>query len=101
MMLRAKLLFAQLPLAAALILVGFVAVRTTQTLGSGAQAILQDNYRSVLAAQRMKDSLETLDGAAATLVVGRSKRRCGALAGAAPALRERAKGAGGQHHRGR
>ena len=70
MMLRAKLLFAQLPLALALVLVGFVSVRTTQALGSGAQAILQDNYRSVLAAQRMKDALEGLDSAAATLVLG-------------------------------
>ena len=64
MRLRAKLLVAQLPLALALVLVGFLAISTTGRLGGHSQIILQDNYRSVLAAQRMKEAIERMDSAA-------------------------------------
>jgi signal transduction histidine kinase len=39
-------------------------VRTTTSLGTGATAILDENYRSVLAAQRMGEAIEALDRAA-------------------------------------
>jgi len=59
--LRRKLLLAQAPLALVLALLGGVALRTLSELGRSSQRILQDNYRSVLAAQRMKDALEQMD----------------------------------------
>jgi two-component system, NtrC family, sensor histidine kinase KinB len=69
--LRWKLLLAQLPLAAALATVGVVAVVTVSYLGRHTEAILRENYRSVLAAQRMKDAVEHLQEAAArTLIAG-------------------------------
>jgi two-component system, NtrC family, sensor histidine kinase KinB len=71
MMLRSKLLLAQLPLGLALLLVGAVSLLTVSTLGEHAQRLLHDNYRSVLAAQRMKDAIERLDDAATFDVLGR------------------------------
>jgi len=59
--LRSKLLLAQAPLALVLALLGVVALRTLSELGRSSQRILKDNYRSVLAAQRMKDALEQMD----------------------------------------
>ncbi|TMA27581.1 MAG: HAMP domain-containing protein [Deltaproteobacteria bacterium] len=61
MSLRSKLLLAQAPLALVLALLGVVALRTLSELGRSSQRILKDNYRSVLAAQRMKDALEQMD----------------------------------------
>ena len=71
MTLRTKLVLAQLPLAAGLVLLGFVALRTFDALGRSSQRILQDNYRSVLAAQRMKDAVERVDSAAVFRAAGR------------------------------
>jgi NtrC-family two-component system sensor histidine kinase KinB len=51
--LRAKLLLAQAPLALALLLVGIASVSAIATLGRSPELILKDNYRSVLAAERM------------------------------------------------
>jgi len=50
--LRARLLLSQVPLVLAVLALGGVAVQTLRSLGSESQHILQDNYRSVLAAQR-------------------------------------------------
>ncbi|HEX4384420.1 MAG TPA: ATP-binding protein [Myxococcales bacterium] len=61
MSLRAKLLWALAPLALVLIALGTISVRGMTSLGEGAELILKDNYRSVLAAQRMKDSLDRID----------------------------------------
>ncbi len=58
MSLRLKLLLALLPLALALVVVGVMAVWSLTELGVQAQLILRDNYRSVLAAQEMQESLE-------------------------------------------
>src|SRR5207302_8562606 len=69
--LRTRLLLAQLPLAAGLALLGFVALSTVDALGRSSQRILQDNYRSVLAAQQMKDALERVDSAAVFRAAGR------------------------------
>jgi NtrC-family two-component system sensor histidine kinase KinB len=59
--LRRRLLLAQVPLAAALLVVGAASLRTVAFLGDNSETILQDNYRSVLAAQRMGDALDGLD----------------------------------------
>jgi len=50
-----------MPLAVALVLTGLVAVSSISKLGRYSQRILEENYRSVLAAQRMKDALERLE----------------------------------------
>jgi two-component system, NtrC family, sensor histidine kinase KinB len=74
MTLRVKLLLAQAPLAAALIVVGISSVAAVLALGQSSEAILLDNYRSVLAAQRMKESLERIDSAALFMVAGAMER---------------------------
>jgi signal transduction histidine kinase len=68
---RTRLLLAQAPLAAGLALVGLVALSTLDALGIGSQRILRDNFRSVLAAQRMLESAERLDSAAVFRAAGR------------------------------
>ena len=71
MTLRTKLLLAQAPLAAGLVLVGVVALNTMGTLGRSSERILQDNFRSVLAAQRMNEAAERVDSAALFRAAGR------------------------------
>lgn len=70
MKLRTKLLLAQLPLAVALLAVGLLAVVGLERLGGHSQTILKDNYRSVLAAQRMKEASERMDSAALFKLAG-------------------------------
>jgi two-component system, NtrC family, sensor histidine kinase KinB len=57
MSLRGRLFLAQLPVVTALAVVGILAAQTVSSLGRSPQAILHDNYRSVLAAERMNDAL--------------------------------------------
>ena len=57
---KAKLILAQAPLAVALALVGGISATVTTRLGEQSAKIFVDNYRSVRAAQRMKDSLERI-----------------------------------------
>jgi two-component system, NtrC family, sensor histidine kinase KinB len=74
MTLRARLLLAVAPLGAALVVLGVVSVLSVTRLGESSSRILTDNYRSVLAAQRMKESIERLDSAALFLVAGERDR---------------------------
>jgi NtrC-family two-component system sensor histidine kinase KinB len=69
-----KLLLAQAPMALALAIVGVVSVVVVSYLGSHSQTILKDNYRSVLAAQRMKEAIERMDSAALFLVAGQRQK---------------------------
>lgn len=71
MRLRTKLLLAQAPLALAIVLLGLVASSTTSELAAKTDAVLRDNYRSVLAAQRMKEAIERIDSGAVFLLLGR------------------------------
>jgi signal transduction histidine kinase len=71
---RSRLLLAQVPLAAALVLVGVAGGVMTQSLGRSSQRILEDNYRSVLAAQRMVESIERMDSGALFVVAGEAPR---------------------------
>lgn len=66
MTLRAKLLLAQVPLWAALLLVGLLALFTTASLGGQAHDILSENYRSVREVRLMTESLERLHDLAQT-----------------------------------
>ena len=61
MTLRQKLLLAQAPLLLALAVLSGLALHTISSLGVSSQTILQENYRSVLAAQRMKEAIERMD----------------------------------------
>src|SRR5678815_5123936 len=49
-------------------------IRDSSALGQAGERILADNYRSVLAAQRMKESIERLDSGALFLVIGERER---------------------------
>src|SRR5262249_4167004 len=70
MSLRAKLLLAQAPLAVALAFICLLSVVIISSLGSHSQTILKDNYRSVLAIQRMQEALERLEDSASLVVLG-------------------------------
>ncbi len=74
MTLRGRVLLAQAPLALALVLVGVVAVATLSRLGQSGPRVLQENYRSVLAAQEMTAELERMDSAALFILAGERER---------------------------
>jgi signal transduction histidine kinase len=74
MSVRTRLLVAQLPMALALALLGAYAVSSVSTLGRTAQTILAENFRSVLAAQRMQEALERMDSAALFAAAGQPER---------------------------
>lgn len=61
MRVRTKLLLAMIPTVLALICVGMIAAVTISNLGLHSQRILKDNYRSVLAVQRITNGIERLD----------------------------------------
>ena len=69
-----KLLLAQAPIAIALAMVGIFSVVVVSYLGSHSQTILKDNYRSVLAAQRMKEAIERMDSGALFIVAGERQK---------------------------
>jgi len=69
-----KILLAEAPLAIALAIVCVVSVVVISSLGSHSQTVLKDNYRSVLAAQRMKEAIERLDSAALFIVAGERQK---------------------------
>ncbi|MDP2313069.1 MAG: ATP-binding protein [Pseudomonadota bacterium] len=74
MRLQYRVLLAQVPallVIVVMLLFGGVAV---QRLGEAGRSVLADNYRSVLAAERMKESLERLDSAALFRIVGEPAR---------------------------
>jgi NtrC-family two-component system sensor histidine kinase KinB len=70
MTLRSKLLLAQAPTVIAVIVVGVLASVANGKLGRSSALILKDNYRSVLASQRMKEFIERIDSAALFMVAG-------------------------------
>jgi hypothetical protein len=72
--LRARLLLAQLPLVLAVLVVGALALQTLRSLGTASQNLLTANYRSVLAAQRMKEAAERIDSAVLFMVAGQPER---------------------------
>ena len=71
---RTKMLLAQAPLGLGLAFVGLAAVMAVSSLGVHSQVILKDNYRSVLAAQRMKEAIERLDDIAQLLLLGKKEK---------------------------
>ncbi|HTN52331.1 MAG TPA: ATP-binding protein [Anaeromyxobacter sp.] len=71
MTLRLKLLLAQAPLALVLVVFGLTSVSTILAQGRNPELILKDNYRSVLASERMLQALERLQAAALASAAGR------------------------------
>jgi NtrC-family two-component system sensor histidine kinase KinB len=69
--LRSKLLLAQVPMAVVLVAFGVVSVATIRALGASPELILKDNYRSVLAMERMRQALEHLQMRALDRATGR------------------------------
>jgi len=69
--LRSKLLASHAPLAVVLILLGYASVKTLRSLGESPELILKDNYRSVLAAERMIDAVSRLQQAALAAAAAR------------------------------
>lgn len=72
MRLRTKLLPAQAPLLVALAGIAWAATSSLGALGRRADAILRENFRSVLAAQRMKESAERIDSGVLFAAAGRA-----------------------------
>jgi signal transduction histidine kinase/HAMP domain-containing protein len=70
---RTKVLLAQAPLGLALAMLGLLSAWTIRTLGEHSSHILRDNYRSVLAAQRMKEAIERIDSGAVFILAGRAE----------------------------
>src|SRR3954466_8699246 len=72
--LRTKLLIGLTPLLALMVGLGLWAVVMFSRLGNNIDVILRENYRSVLAAQNMKEALERMDSAALFAIGGRAER---------------------------
>ncbi len=72
MTLRQKLLASPAPLAVVLVLLGVASVKTLRSLGESPELILKDNYRSVLAAERMVDTVSRLQDVALAAAAGRA-----------------------------
>ena len=83
---RTKLVFAQLPLVAALAITILVGSHVTRALGRGSQDILKDNYRSVLAAQNMKEAAERIDSGVMFAIAGRPDAGCAQIDANVPKL---------------
>ncbi|HEY6035478.1 MAG TPA: histidine kinase dimerization/phospho-acceptor domain-containing protein, partial [Kofleriaceae bacterium] len=73
MRLRNKVLMAQLPLVLALGITIAIGSNVTRSLGRGSEDILKDNYRSVLAAEHMKESAERIDSGIVFALIGHPK----------------------------
>src|SRR6516165_11420888 len=71
--LRMKLTLGFLPLLAIVIGLGLWAIVMFYGLGGNIDVILRENYRSVLAVDRMKEALERMDSAAMFAVSGRAQ----------------------------
>src|SRR5947209_10654772 len=72
--LRTKLLIGLTPLLTIMVALGLFSIVMFSRLGNNIDVILRENYRSVLAAQNMKEALERMDSAALFAIGGRDDR---------------------------
>lgn len=72
MSVRTKVLLAQAPLAGALVLIAVLASGTLASLGSHVHSMLENNYRSVVAVERMKEAIERMHDVPALQLIGGS-----------------------------
>ena len=73
--LQTKLLIGLLPTLAILVALGLWAIVMFYRLGGNIDVILRENYRSVLAAEGMKEALERMDSALLFAIGGRGASR--------------------------
>lgn len=78
--LRGKLLISQTPHLIALVILSAIAFVTVTSIGNSAQNIIHENYRSVLATQRMKEAIERMDSGALFLIAGQRSKGMGQAA---------------------
>ena len=72
--LRTKMLIGVTPLLALMVGLGLWAITLFSRLGNNIDVILRENYRSVIAAQGMKESLERMDSALWFAIGGKEDR---------------------------
>jgi two-component system, NtrC family, sensor histidine kinase KinB len=72
--LRTQLLLSHLVLVGLMVLVMLVAVAGFFRLGRSVDRILKDNYKSVVAAQNMKEALERMDSSATFFLAGQTEK---------------------------
>src|SRR6266436_6608471 len=72
--LRTKLLVGLTPLLAIVVGLGLWAIVMFSRLGGNIDVILKENYRSVLAAERMKEALERMDSSLLFAISGEEKQ---------------------------
>jgi signal transduction histidine kinase len=72
--LQTKLLIGLLPTLAILVALGLWAIIMFYRLGGNIDVILRENYRSILAAERMKEAIERMDSGLLFAVGGRDER---------------------------
>jgi two-component system, NtrC family, sensor histidine kinase KinB len=72
--LRTQLLFSHLLLVGLMLAVLLVAVAGFFRLGQSVDRILEDNYKSVVAAQNMKEALERMDSSATFFLAGQTEK---------------------------
>jgi signal transduction histidine kinase len=72
--LRTKLLIGLLPTLAILVALGLWAIVMFYRLGGNIDVILRENYRSVLAAERMKEAIERMDSGLLFATLGQEAR---------------------------
>ncbi len=72
--LRTKLLVGLTPLLAVMVVLGLWATTMFSRLGGNIEVILRENYRSVLAAEGMKEALERMDSALLFAIGGEERR---------------------------
>lgn len=72
--LRSRLMLGIAPLLAVMVGMGLWAVVMFQRLGGNIDVILRENYRSVLAAQNMKEAIERMDSAVLFAIGGQEAR---------------------------
>ncbi len=73
-MLRNRILLGLAPIFILLIIMGIYAVLLFSRLGGAIDVILRENFRSVLAAQNMKEAAERMDSGLFFTLVGEEER---------------------------
>ncbi|MDE3156092.1 MAG: HAMP domain-containing protein, partial [Acidobacteriota bacterium] len=72
--LRIKILIGLVPTLAILVALGLWAVGMFYRLGGNIDVILRENYRSILAAERMKEAIERMDAGLLIVIAGQEER---------------------------
>ena len=96
--LRQKLLLGFGGLFLVIALIGIQGITKVTDLGDAIDVILRENYRSVIACQAMKESLERMDSGAQFILLGQGERGQGSDRQKRSGVREGAAGRTEQYH---